>query len=108
MTAKPNKTISEPMDYPTLPPMDDDFLSSMSAVDQSHNSEISSVMSEASASLPCLTVTDVEGTPVKICGPTQASAPPGQNKNAAAGMGGQKVLGMALMAAAVGVLWLQW
>ena len=88
-TPKPTGTIhpDDPLaELPSLGPgYDETMMESFSKLDNSLNSELSSVLSVASASLPCLTVTDVSGSPVTMCGPTQASAPAGATGQGAGG-----------------------
>jgi hypothetical protein len=99
----PNATApADPHDYPTLgAPLDDAAIASISAQDKSFDKEISSVMSVASASLPCKAVTDVSGSPVTICAPTQAMA---TLQGSAAGNAGGKAMGLAAVAALAAVL----
>ncbi|KPI39997.1 uncharacterized protein AB675_11412 [Cyphellophora attinorum] len=101
VSALPILSHPDPHDYPTLgAPLDDAAIASISAQDKSFDKEISSVMSVASASLPCKAVTDVSGSPVTICAPTQAMA---TMQDGAA----RKAVGGAVVVAALGSLLLQ-
>jgi hypothetical protein len=59
-------------DFPTLPPINSDFLASLSSIDSSINLQVSSAI--AGMTTNCVGVPDISGTPVTLCGPTAESA----------------------------------